>query len=99
MLCYVHSSFSCRFLLVPLSALVAGPQFGVGFGWYRTNLTLEDCVTVKGCEVKLASTLERFINEHSAIPLCSYIHTLDLSVVEYGWGNLEEFSPFSQGVF
>ena len=54
---YGHSSFSCRFLLLPLSALVAGPQFGVGFGWYRTNFTLEDCVTVMGCEVKLASAL------------------------------------------
>jgi len=57
---YSHSSFSCRFLLAPLSALVAGPQFGVGFGWYRTSFTLEDCVTVKGCEVKLASMLGSF---------------------------------------
>jgi hypothetical protein len=78
---------------------VAGPQYGVGLGWYRTNLTLEDCVTVKGCEVKLASTLERFIDEHAVIHLCSHIHTLDLSVVEYGRGSLGEFSPFSQGVF
>ena len=28
-----HSSLSCRFLLIPLSALTAGPQFGVGFCW------------------------------------------------------------------
>lgn len=30
---YGHSSLSCRFLLIPLSALAAGPQFGVGFCW------------------------------------------------------------------
>src|SRR6266702_1251977 len=72
---YGHSSisFSCRFLLVPLSALVAGPPFGVGFGWYRSSCTFEDCVTVRGCDVKLASTLGRFINEHATIHLCTYV--------------------------
>ena len=54
---------------------------------------------MKGCEVKLASTLERFIDEHAVIPICSYLHTLDLSVVEYGQGNVGGFSPFLQGVF
>ena len=52
----VHSS-SFRFRFPP--GRLPGPQFGVGFCWYRTSFTFEDAVTESGCRLKLASILHK----------------------------------------
>src|SRR5579859_4597585 len=52
-------SSSARFLFrpVPAIALEPGPQFGVGFCWYLTSLTLADGVVDPGCLLKFATVL------------------------------------------
>ena len=54
-----HQSSSDSLFLLPLLAFVPGPQCDVGFCWYRTNFTFEDCVTDCGCRLKLCSTLKK----------------------------------------
>ena len=51
------SSPPSRLRFVPDLAFVPGPQFGAGLCWYRTNFTLDDCVTDFGWCVKFASLL------------------------------------------
>lgn len=52
----IYSS-SFRFRFPP--GFAPGPQFGVGFCWYRTSFTFDEAVTEPGCRLKLASILPR----------------------------------------
>ena len=53
--CCVDQSSSFRLRFPP--GFEPGPQFGVGFCWYRTSFTFDEAVTEPGCRLKLASIL------------------------------------------
>jgi hypothetical protein len=58
--CYSSSPsppLSARLRFAPAGALGLGPQFGVGFGWYRTSLTFHPGNGDSGCFVKSHSCL------------------------------------------